>query len=391
MLTRIKKVIAPPILENEDALAASLLQTILVILAGASFVVPLVLNAIALLDPNDNIHYNSGTLLMGIIVPALSLGLLRMARQGRVRLTGAIMTGTLFLLTTLTIATFRGTRDTATGMYILVIAMAGLLLGGRAAVVFTALSLLVTYGIYYAEVNGILTIRLSETPQIVEWLIFAVVVFLIGVLLRFAFETLNQALRRAREANEALESIQLSLAERVAARTQDLELAAEIGRYISRVHEPEEILLEAVEVIRSRFDLYYTQIYLVDGTGNNLILRAGTGVVGRQLQQLKHRLPLNSSSINGTAVIHNKTVIVSNTRESNIFRLNPLLPDTHSEIAVPLSVSGNVIGSLNLQSDKPGGLTEDNIPAFEALAGQLAVALDNARLFAEAAEAQGAL
>jgi GAF domain-containing protein len=209
--------------------------------------------------------------------------------------------------------------------------------------------------------------------------------------LRFAFETLTNAFRRARDANDELATMQSSLAERVAARTKDLELAGEIGRYLSRVQESEGILLEAVELIRSRFELYYTQIYLVDTARNNLVLRSGTGAVGHQLRQLGHRLPINGSSINGTAVINKKPVIVSDTTISPIFRQNPLLPETRSEMSVPLIISDNVVGILNLQSVIPNSLTEENLPAFEALAGQLAVALDNARLFSEAAEAQSSV
>ena len=389
MWTWIRKVLKPPVLENaEDALAASLLHTILLIFAAAGFIVPLLLNFVALLDPKDEIPFEIVTVVIGLVVPALAFGLIELLHRGNIRLSSIIMTGTLFLLTTFTIISFRGTRDTASSMYILVIAMAGLLLGGQAAIIFMALGVLTTLGIYLAEINGILNFTISETPEIIEWMIFAVVLFLIAILLRFAFETLTNAFRQARRANNELESIQSSLADRIAARTKDLELAAEIGRYLSRVQQSEGILLEAVELIRSRFDLYYTQIYLIDSSRNNLLLRAGTGVVGRQLSQLGHRLPINGNSINGTAVINKKPVIVSDTQVSDIFRKNPLLPETRSEMAVPLIVFENVVGILNLQSTIPNSLTEENLPAFEALAGQLAVALDNARLFTEVSEAQ---
>jgi GAF domain-containing protein len=107
-----------------------------------------------------------------------------------------------------------------------------------------------------------------------------------------------------------------------------------------------------------------------------LLLRAGTGVVGQQLRQLRHRLPINDTSINGSAVIQEKSIIVTDTVNSQIFRQNPLLPKTRSEMSVPLIVSGTVTGVLNLQSAEVNGLTKENLAAFEALSGQLAVALD---------------
>jgi putative methionine-R-sulfoxide reductase with GAF domain len=389
MLIKIKQLLRPPVFaDEEDTRSASLMHTILLLLAGASFIVPLLLNLTALLDPNDEILFSASTLLMSLFIPALMLGLHQVMKRGRLRLAGAVMTGTLFILTTFIIISFRGIRDTGTGIYILVIALAGLLLGGQAAIIFTLLTIVVTLGIYYAETNDILKISLSETPEVVEWFILAVVVFLIGALLRVAFNSLNKALRQTREANQQLESIQQSLAERVAARTRDLELAAEIGRQISRVREPERMLSEAVELIRARFDLYYTQIYLVDYSRHNLVLRAGTGPVGQQLLKRGHRLPLSTTSINGTAAINNETLIITDTGDSPFFRLNPLLPETQSEMAVPLVISTDVVGVLNLQSNRPNALTEESLPAFEALAGQLAVAIDNARLFLEVTEAR---
>jgi hypothetical protein len=198
MLIRIRELLRPPVSENkEDALASSLLYTILVIFSIAGLVVPLLLNIVSLIDPSDEIPFELSTLVMGLVVPALALWLLNLLHQGKVQLASIIMTTTLFLLTTSTIVSFRGTRDTASGMYILVIAMAGLLLGGRAAIIFMVLSLFASLAIYLAEISGLLTIELPETPEIVEWFIFAIVLLMIGILLRFAFETLNRALRQS--------------------------------------------------------------------------------------------------------------------------------------------------------------------------------------------------
>lgn len=179
-----------------------------------------------------------------------------------------------------------------------------------------------------------------------------------------------------------------SLATRVAERTQELALAAEVGRSVSQVQEVAELLATAVAIIRSRFDLYYTQIYLVDDAGRNLILKEGTGDVGTKLVARAHRLPIGPGSINGSAAAQKRAVIVPDTAASSTFFANPLLPDTRSEMAVPLLIGSRVVGVLDLQSSQPNSLTEGNLPAFEALAGQLAIAIENANLFTEAAEAR---
>ena len=97
---------------------------------------------------------------------------------------------------------------------------------------------------------------------------------------------------------------------------------------------------------------------------------------------------ITSSSINGRAAIEKRVVIVADTVSSDMFHPNPLLPDTRSEMAVPLLAGDRVVGVLDLQSAQPDALTDENLPAFEALAGQLAIAIENAALFAETEQAR---
>lgn len=178
-----------------------------------------------------------------------------------------------------------------------------------------------------------------------------------------------------------------ALEQRVQDRTHDLELAAEVGRTITeKVADLQEMLTSAAELIRSRFNLYYTQVYLTDPNRKVLALRAGTGEVGAVLLRRNHRLPINSASINGKAATDKKPIIVTDTASDPNFLSNPLLPNTRSEMSIPLIVGGQVIGVLDMQSEVPGTLNETNLPAFKTLAGQLAIAIQNASLFAQTQE-----
>ena len=174
------------------------------------------------------------------------------------------------------------------------------------------------------------------------------------------------------------------LEQRVAERTQNLELAAEVGRSVSQVRDLDVMLKDACELIRKEFDLYYVQVYLSNPAQSELLLQAGTGEVGVQLLERKHRLQLNTGSINGRAAVEKRSVVITDTAQSATFHPNPLLPDTRGEMAVPLIVADKVVGVLDMQSSHPDTLTEEVLPAFEALAGQLAVAIQNANLVAEA-------
>jgi PAS domain S-box-containing protein len=179
-----------------------------------------------------------------------------------------------------------------------------------------------------------------------------------------------------------------TLEQRVAARTRDLNLAAEIGRQVSQVRNLDALLPQAVQLVQEQFELYQVQIYLVDESGEHLVLRASTGHAGTQLLEAGHALPIDENSLNGTAVITQQAVIVANTAASPAFRAHPMLPDTRSEMVVPLLVGEKVVGVLDLQSDQPNVLTEENLPAFETLSGQLAVAIQNAALASERRQAE---
>jgi GAF domain-containing protein len=106
--------------------------------------------------------------------------------------------------------------------------------------------------------------------------------------------------------------------------------------------------------------------------------------VGAELVQSGHRLMLDTHSINGRAAVEKHSVVIETTENNPTFRPNPLLPETRSEMSIPLMVGDKVVGVLDLQSRTAGALNEDLLPAFEALAGQLAVAIQNANLLAEA-------
>ncbi len=166
-------------------------------------------------------------------------------------------------------------------------------------------------------------------------------------------------------------------------RLQEIKLAAEVGRAVSQVRSLDDMLDEAVERIRAQFNLYYTQVYLINPSHTYLEMEAGTGEVGQKLREAKHRLTLNANSLNGRAALEKRPIVVSKTTDSPTFKPNPLLPETRSEMSVPLIVGEKVIGVLDMQSDQPGTLNEAILPAFEALAGQLAIAIQNARLLQE--------
>jgi GAF domain-containing protein len=170
-----------------------------------------------------------------------------------------------------------------------------------------------------------------------------------------------------------------NLEDQVQARTTELVLSMAVGQRATAIRELNELLPTISEFIRELFDLYYTQVYFVDDLQQNLVLQFGTGQVGRQLLEQGHQLPIDETSIVGRVALEGKSVVVADTGQNTIHKRNSLLPDTHSELAVPLLVEGKVIGVLDMQARQAEAFTDKNTPVFEAMAVQLSGAIDSAR------------
>lgn len=179
-----------------------------------------------------------------------------------------------------------------------------------------------------------------------------------------------------------------SLEDQVQERTRELSLSIEVGQRAATMRNLSELLPTITEFIRERFNLYYTQIYFVDDVGENLILRAGTGEVGQALLARRHSLPIGGQSIGGQVAHSGQSIVVSDTAQSDIHQPNELLPETRSELAVPLLVEGRVLGVLDMQASQANTFTPDNLTAFEALGTQLASSIDSAQQWVLAQEAQ---
>ena len=185
---------------------------------------------------------------------------------------------------------------------------------------------------------------------------------------------------------ETFNTLEQRVAERTAQierRNLDLALAAQVGQSVSQVRGVDDMLKDAAEIIRQSFGLYYVQIYLVNESRTELVLQFGTGEAGAELMRRRHRLPLNMNSINGRAAVTQKSIVIPDTAAAEFFLPNPLLPNTRSEAAVPLLAGDTLVGMLDAQSEQPGHLNEETLLAFEPMAKQIAIAVQNARLVAE--------
>ncbi len=167
-------------------------------------------------------------------------------------------------------------------------------------------------------------------------------------------------------------------------RAVQLETAAEISRAATSVLDPDELVRQAVDLILDRFDLYYAGLFLLDQSGHWAVLRAGTGEPGRQMLKAGHKLEVGGRSMVGWCTANARARIALDVGEEAVRFDNPLLPETHSEMALPLISRGRVIGALDVQSVETAAFSDEDIAVLQTMADQVAVAIDNARLFTEA-------
>jgi GAF domain-containing protein/HAMP domain-containing protein len=177
-----------------------------------------------------------------------------------------------------------------------------------------------------------------------------------------------------------LEGLVLNLEDRVAERTDDLRMTAELGRLVTVQRDLDLLLPYAVDIIQRRTGFYHVQIFLIDEQGEYAHLRASTGDVGRRLIEAKHQLAVGSRSVIGQVTQTGQPVIALDTADAAVVhRPNPLLPNTRSEMALPLRGARGVIGAIDVQSLEPVAFTEGDIETFQVLADQLANAIESAR------------
>jgi PAS domain S-box-containing protein len=171
-------------------------------------------------------------------------------------------------------------------------------------------------------------------------------------------------------------------------RSDRLQTAAEVSRAASSILDVDGLITTSVNLIRDQFDFYYVGLFLVDEACEWAVLRAGTGEAGRLQLEQGHKLKIGGESMIGWSIQNRKARIALDVGQDAVRFKNPALPDTHSEMALPLISREEVIGALTVQSVEPGAFSDEDITMLQTMADQLANAIANARLIERAAQAR---
>jgi putative methionine-R-sulfoxide reductase with GAF domain len=387
MYDRIRGLLAPPVVKDENqVLSATLLNTVLLAMLGVTLVVPPLL---LLANPIE--EEGDPSLLLGWVMAALMAGLWYIMRRGYIEEVSYLFSFVFLLLLTAVTFLFGGIRNAGTVGFVLVIILAILLLRTRfASMLFTGLTILVLMIAYYAELQGMLKPQPPGVVSAVDFIIYCSIFALTGSLLHFAVRNLNDAIERARasereaeKANQQLQGLNADLENRVAARTQALVTSAEISRDVSTILDKEQLVKDVADKIRNAFNYYQVHLYLLNEAGDLLELAAGAGHAGAELAARKHTVAIDEGLV-GRAARTNEPVIAPDVKQVELWLANPLLPDTKSEVTVPISLAGKVLGVLDIQQNIRNSLGQSEANLLLSISGQVAVALQNANLLAQA-------
>ena len=165
-------------------------------------------------------------------------------------------------------------------------------------------------------------------------------------------------------------------------RASQLATVAKLSTSVAETLNTQELLQLVVDLTKQNFELYHAHIYLLDENNETLVLAAGATEIGRSMVSQGWKIPVaREQSLVARSARERQGVIVNNVQADPGFLPNELLPETRSEMAVPLMVGDQILGVLDVQSDQAGYFTQEDINIMTALASQVAVALQNARRF----------
>jgi signal transduction histidine kinase/DNA-binding response OmpR family regulator len=159
-----------------------------------------------------------------------------------------------------------------------------------------------------------------------------------------------------------------------------LQAAASVGHNITSILDLDELLQTTVDIICKEYEFYYAGIFLLDSEKKWAILKAGYGEAGDKMVANDHRLALDGTSMIGVAIRKGEGEISADVGDKEKHFKNPYLPNTRSEMALPLRAKGNTLGALSVQSEKVNAFSTADISALQGMADQLAVAIRNAHL-----------
>jgi GAF domain-containing protein len=344
-----------------------------------------------------------GDALALVLLPVLGVNFICLVtivfiRRGFIRVGSSLLVGIVWLELAFLSTNLGGTHSVAYAGFIIVVVMAGLLMGWRAALLVVSATLVLGWRLVVAEENGALAFD-TTTPAEVFFNYVAFFALSTGLVTAASrgFQTLLQRIQaserdlrvRNRELRQMRDSLEIRVAERTAdlnRRSRYLEAAAQVAYAAGEILDADQLMEESVGLIQAAFGLYYVGFFIIDGTHEWAVLRAGTGEAGRRMLARQHRIRVGDGMI-GWCVANGESRYAQQAEEDHVRLVAPELPRTRAEAALPLNARGRVLGALTVQSSEPDFFDDATVTVLQTMADLLAVALNNAELHEESEQA----
>jgi GAF domain-containing protein len=302
-------------------------------------------------------------------------------------------------------------HDVSVVAYPVIIIIATLLQGKRSLVVTTPLAVAAIAALGVLDTLGLSNSPLKSQTGWDDILVGMLLLVLSAVILNLLVARLRTALTKAETneqaqviANRELTDLKVSLEQRVQERTIELqqrgielefankqiqrraaqlEALAQVMQAITSVRDLQQLLPRIASVISDKFGFYHVGVFLLDEANEYAMLSATNSEGGRRMLERKHRLRVGAEGIVGHVTSTGEPRVALDVGKDTVFFNNPDLPETHSEMALPLRIEDRIVGALDVQSKEAGAFTGDDIQMLSLLANQVSLAIENARLFDE--------
>lgn len=328
---------------------------------------------------------------------ALVLITLFLSLRGEIRPAQIVTPLAIAVVSTIFMLEGSGTHDTGLIGLLGSVVVAGLLLGTSGLLLFGTLAILIFLSIGIAEITGLFVPPALAVTTLQELFIGPLIFGAIIVATNTMVNRLTQIIASAR-ASEALRiatneellqlknSLEARIAERTAAlerRASQMEAVALVARSITAVQDLDQLLPSICEVISEQFGFYHTGIFLIDERGEYAVLQAANSKGGQEMLKRGHRLRVGATGIVGAVAAQGKPRIALDVGADAVYFDNPDLPDTRSEMALPLKLGSQIVGVLDVQSKEVNAFKEEDVAVLDILANQVSIAIGNARLFSQ--------
>ena len=384
----IRKFFSPPVFENEDDnFRAKFIN-------GFAWIVSLVL-IISLIPyiTSPAIDYTAYVLTGLIAIMFISLYLLR---KGSINSSGLIIVILGWLGLTFQAYSADGVKDVIVIAYIAIALFASIIINWTTGGIVILTSVGAIWFLTALEVNSVISPRFQEPVGFARDLTFVFLV--ITAMIYFSTTGLRNAISRAnkseeslRVSNKELQELNQTLEDRIAERTADLESAyqrnekrakqfeaiSQVARATTTNESLETLLPRLTSLISEQFGFYHTGIFLLDENRENAVLRAANSDGGKRMLEKGHKLQVGQTGMVGFVSATGTPRIALDVGSDAIFFNNPDLPNTRSEMTLPLRIAGEIIGAMDVQSTEANAFQEEDIEILSTLADQVAIAIQN--------------